>query len=94
MNCGILTQKSVKNKQPNEQFSPCTFLKGMNQTLNKLAKYFLLKKQITTAGSHITTTTIINKNDIENTGRNSNMKRDNSNQNTSLTQWHQILQQS
>jgi hypothetical protein len=85
VNCGILTQKSVKNKQPNEQFSPCTFLKGMNQTLNKLAKYFLLKN---------TTTTIINKNDIENTGRNSNMKRDNSNQNTSLTQWHQILQRS
>jgi hypothetical protein len=84
VNCGILTQKSVKNKQPNEQFSPCTFLKGMNQTLNKLAKYFLLKN---------TTTTIINKNGIENSGRDSNMKRDNSNQNTSLTQWHQILQQ-
>jgi len=85
VNCGILTQKSVKNKQPNEQFSPCTFLKGMNQTLNKLAKYFLLKN---------TTTTIINKNGIENSGRDSNMKRDNSNQNTSLTQWHQILQRS
>ena len=90
MNCGILAQKSVKNKQPNEQFSPCTFLKGMNQTLNKLAKYFLLKKKYNCRLSHH------NNDDIENTGRNNNMKRNKFEipKNTSLTQWHQILQQS